>query len=617
MSPEEELPAPPAEEELPPPPADMVEETKQFPPLKVKKTKPLATARRAFVIFEKDLRTIAKHGLISSIILAVFLSVVFYITSFAMEQALTFRFEDNGEDLPFTGSGVNLPTIDMRVSPSGDVSAGTTVSLDLSHSLDNGRIVYYGWHIAGESTDVELYGATAQYVFEEVGEFTIYAFILDDEWNFAEANRSITVSPSDSDYEPPNAVPGPPNDVMLGQPAELDGTNSTDNVGIVDYKWTFYEDGLEKTLHGATVSYMFQGAGYYNIELTVRDAAGNVGRAWTSVSVAPTGGDSEPPNPRMTLPHTVTVGEEVRLSAAESYDNSGITTFIWYVKHNSSIMTLNGVNVDFTPPEFGPYDIVLVVRDESGNTATTDGSFIALPQGMQLTRFRWTDTPFGTDISFNLLTYAYGVALLASVIFVGGLFAKGFSHEITKGTAKVLFFAPISVTTMIFSKILYPLLIAPVFIFPSVLISLSRFGMPLGEVLTVTVVAYALTALTMTAAAYGSCLIYIAIKRMVIKPSVLSRIFLYLSLLATLTVFEWTSFLLDQWQGTTRWMDLYYQYNGIAALSPFHQGGMVLSNMLTDTSWGLDIWAFIIPVALIVGGALASRKLYSDIFARE
>jgi hypothetical protein len=93
--------------------------------------------------------------------------------------------------------------------------------------------------------------------------------------------------------------------------------------------------------------------------------------------------------------------------------------------------------------------------------------------------------------------------------------------------------------------------------------------------------------------------------------------FLYFSLIGTLTVFEWLSFVLDQWQGTTTWDAMYHNYSGIAVLSPFHQGGMFLSNALVGTNWALDVWTFAIPIVLIVGGVLASRKLYGDIFTRE
>jgi hypothetical protein len=74
---------------------------------------------------------------------------------------------------------------------------------------------------------------------------------------------------------------------------------------------------------------------------------------------------------------------------------------------------------------------------------------------------------------------------------------------------------------------------------------------------------------------------------------------------------------LDQWQQTTRWDAMYHDLGGITALSPFHQGGMLLSNSILGTSWSLDLWTFIIPAVLIVAGVFASRKLYSDIFSRE
>ncbi|MCJ7463646.1 MAG: hypothetical protein MUO81_02780, partial [Thermoplasmata archaeon] len=273
--------------------------------------------------------------------------------------------------------------------------------------------------------------------------------------------------------------------------------------------------------------------------------------------------------------------------------------------------------VSFPASEFGPYEVILIVSDGAGNYARTEGMTIATPPGMDFSTISWTSTPFDIDISFNLLTYSYGIALLASVIFVGGLFAKGFTHEITKGTVKVLFFGPISVTTMIFSKILYPLIVGPIFIFPVVFIGLSQFDQSTADVLKITLVAYLMAAVTMVSAAYGSCLIYLAAKKMVLKPSVISRMFLYFSLLGTLTVFEWLSFVLDQWQKTTSWDKMYHDNSWIATLSPFHQGGMFLSNSLVGTHWALDLWVFIIPAALIIGGALASRKLYGDIFARE
>jgi hypothetical protein len=617
VSQEDNIPEPPADEELPPPPSDIADEKKQFPELKVKKQKPLSTVRRAFIIFEKDLRTMAKHGLISAVILFVFLSIVFYIMSFAMQQAVSFKFEEgDGEGIP-EGTGVDLPVADMSISPGGPIQAGTSVTLDASGSTDNTQIVFTVWSGNDGYQDIELYGEVVHHTFNVIGSYEIRLIVVDDEWNTDEIGTNITVNPATSDNQPPMANFMSVSDLPVGGMAYFDASGSTDNVGIVDYTWMF-EDGIDRVLHGVNQSYTFNNAAYYNVKLMVGDAAGNVGETWFGFKVMPSSGDLEPPRAEADVPPSATVGDTVQLDASRSWDNQGgISSYTWYIEYNGTIATRNGQQTSFVADDFGPYNIRLVVRDNAGNSNTFDATVIATPPGMDLDKIQWTATPFGTDISFNVLTYSYGIALLASVIYVGGLFAKGFSHEITKGTVKVLFFGPISVTTMVFSKILYPLIVGPFFIFPLVAISLSRFGHPLSEVFMIGFVAYAFAAVTMVSAAYGSNMIYLAAKKMVLKPSIISRIFLYFSLLGTLTVFEWMSFLLDNWQSTDMWGNMYDSHSGIAVLSPFHQGGMLLSNMLAGTSWSLDLWVFAIPVLLIAGGVLASRKLYGDIFARE
>jgi hypothetical protein len=614
-----EPPAPPSDDELPPPPTDIVAESKGFPELKIKKPKPLATIRRAFIIFEKDIRTMAKHGLVSAVILFIFLAIVFSIMSFSMKQAMQFSFDQGGESKGIPGaSGVDPPTANTAVTPSGSIVAGTSVTLDASTSTDNGRIVYYAWSIKDGVRDVDLYGQMVHFTFYAVGSFDVQLTVVDDEWNINETSVKIEVARAtgSTDTEAPNIPDTPPFNANIGAPVDLNGSIATDNVDVVNWTWII-EDVRKNVLYGEVQSYVFNYAGSFGITLSVRDAAGNTAKQWASVNVPSMGGGTETLQATADIPQNVQIGDTVQLSSRGSNDKQSSSSTTWFVKHNNTIITLNGGTVSFTANEFGPYEVTMIVRDGSGNYGRTEGMTIATPPGMSFSTTSWTSTPFDVDISFNLLTYSYGIALLASVVFVGGLFAKGFTHEITKGTVKVLFFGPISVTTMIFSKILYPLIIGPIFIFPVVFIGLSQFDQSTADVLRITLVSYLMVAVIMVSAAYGSCLIYIAARKMVLKPSVISRMFLYFSLLGTLTVFEWLSFVLDQWQKTTSWDALYHDYTWVAVLSPFHQGGMFLSNSLIGTHWALDLWVFIIPAVLIIGGALASSKLYGDIFARE
>jgi hypothetical protein len=630
MDMEEDIPLPPEEDgELPPPPSDIAEETKHFPPIKTKKSNPLATIRRALVIFEKDIRTMAKHGLISSIILFVFLIVIFSIMSFSMKQAMSFDIgglmEDDEFDAPWATEN-NPPTADAGDDRS--VPAGTTVTLDASGSTDDDRIVYYEWRFNEVDHDVSLYGESVQYTFYYIGEYDVSLTVADYSINTDEDSVIITVTPATSDDEQPQAVLPPEMEwgvnVPVGTTVDFDGSGSTDNVGVVNWTWTWrtFDYTMQRILYGAETSYTFEYAthGEEWISLIVRDAAGNYQSYGFSLNVQPQDEDYYWPWAEMNDLGLVSLGDTIVLDGSDSGTVSGmITSYVWYVRHNGTYTVLEGEVVELAPTDWGMYEIILVVRNAAGNYDIAQSGTIVAPLGVEdVNALSWSSTPFGIDVSFNLLTYAYGVALLSSVIFVGGLFAKGYSHEIQKGTIKVLFFGPISVTTTMFSKILYPIAVGPFLIFPLVMFSLSTFGQDPGEIFMITMVAYLLAVTTMVAAAYGSCLIYLLVKRMVLKPSVISRMFLYFSLLGTLTVFEWLSFVMDMWLKVETYGNMYDDYGGgLALLSPFHQGGVYISSVIMDTSQSPDWGVFIIPIALIAFGVMASKKLYPDLFSRE
>lgn len=80
----------------------------------------------------------------------------------------------------------------------------------------------------------------------------------------------------------PIANAGDDRSVKVGQTIQFDGSESSDNVGIVDYAWDF-GDGTTAT--GATASHAYQTAGTYEVTLTVRDEAGNANSDVVTVTV--------------------------------------------------------------------------------------------------------------------------------------------------------------------------------------------------------------------------------------------------------------------------------------------------------------------------------------------
>ena len=623
-----------ADDELPPPPADLAEGTRKFSPIKTRKPGVGAGLKLAGAIFGKDVRTIAKHGLVSSVILLVFLMVTFYIASYSMFMVASTPFGEKGNggggNKTSGDGGPNLGNDGSLVAIAGSdrtVPAGSLVTLDSSATEHAADIMFVQWTIenhnsSGWSDSPSLYGPTAQYTFYEVGTFTVRLMVVDARWNLAEANFTVTVNHKTSDMTAPVIVVNgtDPNNVTFGTAIFFDASNSTDNIGVVNWTWKI-QDVIDKTRYGPKLNYNFEGTGDKQMMLVIRDDSGNTARIDQSINVKPLDpSDNNWPNARMSdLPQSVKVGDTVTLDASASSDDRGIVEYDWYVQLNNTRTRLTGQTTSFVASGFGSYEITLVVKDHAGNAGTDQRSVMSLDQGMkEPSMVSWASTPLGQDIPFDVLTFAYGTSLLASVIFLGGLFAKGFKHEIQKGTAKTLFFAPLSVTNLVFAKLLYPLVIGPLFIFPLLMISLMPLQQDPMQVLEIGVVSYIFTALVLISAAYGSCMIYAATKRMSVKPTVVSRSFMYLSLVGTLSVFAGLAYLLDQWLSTDSWNKMSEELGPkIAMFSPFHQGGLVLQNLLFGAPLSLDWIVFIIPIVLIVGGVLASRKLYADIFSRE
>lgn len=625
---------PTADDELPPPPTDLVQAGKKFPPIKTRKPGAGAALKRAGAIFGKDVRTIAKHGLVSSVILLVFLMVIFYIASYAMFMFVSTDLGGNGSggDGNKTGSsnGPNLGNDGSLVAIAGSnriISAGSSITLDSSGTEHAAALTYVQWSIenhekSGWSDSPSLYGPSVQYIFYEVGNFTVHLMVVDAKWNLGEANFTVRVNPSTTDITAPviDVNGTDPNNVTYGTPAFFDASNSTDNIGVVNWTWKV-QDVVDRTRYGPKINYNFDSTGSKQLMLTLRDASGNTATIDQSVNVKPSDrSDFNSPNAKMNdLPQNVHVGDSVTLDASASSDDRGIVDYTWYVQLNNTRTRLTGQTTSFVANGFGNYDIRLVVKDQAGNAGTDERSVLALTEGMkEPATVTWMSTPLGQDIPFNVLTYAYGASLLASVIYLGGLFAKGFSHEVQKGTAKTLFFAPISVTNMVFAKLLYPLAIGPLFMFPLLVISLMPLQQDPTQILEIGAVSYIFTALVLISAAYGSCMIYAVTKRMSVKPTVIARSFMYLSLVGTLTVFSGLAFLFDHWFTTDTWTQTSDEIGpNIAMFSPFHQGGLVVQNLIFGGALSLDWIVFIIPTVLIVGGILASRKLYGDIFSRE
>ncbi|MCW4039957.1 MAG: PKD domain-containing protein [Candidatus Bathyarchaeota archaeon] len=144
----------------------------------------------------------------------------------------------------------------------------------------------------------------------------------------------------------------------------LDGSASTDNVGITEYAWTLL-DGSVQTLTGVVPTYTFTMPGVYSVTLNVTDAAGNWATDTTTVTVK----DITPPTADAGISQITHEAIPFLFNASESLDNVGIVSYLWTFL-DDTVQTLTGVapNYTFTTP--GVYSVTLNVTDAAGNWAT-------------------------------------------------------------------------------------------------------------------------------------------------------------------------------------------------------------------------------------------------------
>ncbi|MCK4971671.1 MAG: PKD domain-containing protein, partial [Thermoplasmata archaeon] len=149
-------------------------------------------------------------------------------------------------------------------------------------------IIEWEWTFTYDDESIILTGPVRVFTFNTSGTYEVTLRVRD----IRNIDSFDTVMVTVLDITPPVAVSGDDKFIDQGRMVTLDGSMSTDNVGIVKWTFSFRNHGVDVVIHGPIGSFRFEYPGDYPVLLTVADAAGNVATDSMTVTVR----DTVPPH---------------------------------------------------------------------------------------------------------------------------------------------------------------------------------------------------------------------------------------------------------------------------------------------------------------------------------
>lgn len=276
---------------------------------------------------------------------------------------VTVTVKDTYDNWNSTSFWVHVTDDEAPMADAGEdmvVDQGTNVTLDGSRSFDFSGIALHTWTFTYDGRDVILEGNVTRWTFDVPDTYVVTLNVTDAVGLWAIDEVTVRVR----DTEPPVAVTGGDIKVDEGTTVRFDGRNSTDNVAVVGYNWTFDWVGGVITLTGPSPVFTFDIVGTHQVRLEVVDAAGNTGSTVLHVTVR----DVNAPKAVAGEAATIDQGDTVLLDGTGSTDTGGIETWRWTFLYDGGTVSLEGETVEFTFEIPGVYTISLLVTDGDGLT---------------------------------------------------------------------------------------------------------------------------------------------------------------------------------------------------------------------------------------------------------
>jgi hypothetical protein len=262
------------------------------------------------------------------------------------------------------GDGLIVTVIDTQspvIITSGDIEVdeGTIVIINASGTWDNTMIANISWSFEYEGVPIYMSGIEMVFTFDIPGLYPVTIEVTDQTGNLASGIVNVTVK----DITPPVPIIDIPSEVDQGQEVIIEGGRSHDNVGITRFTWIVQDYDGTTDIDGATVTYVFDVVGVYDVTLKIEDGEGNQASNTNQVTVL----DIEPPVAIIGDDISIVGERSVTLDGSGSTDNVGIVEFKWSIVSDNDQIERVGETIVFHFEEPGSYIVLLNVHDLAQN----------------------------------------------------------------------------------------------------------------------------------------------------------------------------------------------------------------------------------------------------------
>ena len=176
------------------------------------------------------------------------------------------------QSLSITVDAVPKPPVAAFTASVSSGIAPLSVTFDPASSSDDGKITGYAWDFGDGTTKSEPTNVAVSRTYITSGTFTVRLTVTDN--SGLTSSKSVTVSVFPRPVPPVAAFTATPGGSTAPLKVSFDAGASHDDVGITQYEWNFGDGTPPQVVTAANTQHVYQSAGTFTVNLTVRDGDG-------------------------------------------------------------------------------------------------------------------------------------------------------------------------------------------------------------------------------------------------------------------------------------------------------------------------------------------------------